>query len=105
MGPDGALWFVEIAAGQIGRLTTDGRIREFPLPRRDSRPHAIAADPAGGCWFTEWGANRVGHITEEGDIDLFDLPAPSREPHGVAVTADGTVWVALETGSIASLAS
>ncbi|MGW5015856.1 hypothetical protein ACWEOR_27810, partial [Micromonospora chalcea] len=30
-GVDGALWFVEIAAGQVGRITPDGRIDEFPL--------------------------------------------------------------------------
>ncbi|WP_330160952.1 hypothetical protein [Nocardiopsis tropica] len=103
-GADGALWFVEIGAGQVGRLTPDGDVREFPLPRRDSRPHAITADPAGGCWFTEWGANRIGHVTAEGEIDLVDLPTPRSEPHGIAVTADGAVWAALENGSLARLA-
>ncbi|MET7857550.1 hypothetical protein ABZS81_10015 [Streptomyces sp. NPDC005318] len=44
-GPDGALWFVEIGAGQIGRITPDGRTTEFPLPDRTSRPHAITHKP------------------------------------------------------------
>ena len=101
---DGAIWFVEIAAGQIGRIGPDGRIEEFPLPDRDARPHAIIADPtAGGCWFTEWAAGRIGHITPNGKIDEYDLPTPSSEPHGLTVAGDGTLYVALETGLLARL--
>ncbi|MFJ9847586.1 hypothetical protein ACIRYZ_45655 [Kitasatospora sp. NPDC101155] len=103
-GADGALWFVEIGAGQIGRIGTDGRINEFPLPDRGSRPHAIAADPVrGGCWFTEWGAGRVGFITPAGMISEYDLQDPGSEPHGLAVDPDGAVHVALETGAILRL--
>jgi virginiamycin B lyase len=96
--PD-AVWFVEILAGQIGRIDPAGSLREFPLPDRDARPHAIAADPAGGCWFTEWAADRVGHISEAGEFEHLTLP-PGSEPHGLTVGADGAVWVALENRGI-----
>jgi virginiamycin B lyase len=94
---------VEIIAGQVGRITPDGRIQEFPLPNRAAKPHAIVADPAGGCWFTEWAANRIAHVSPQGAVRHYDLPTPASEPHGITVAADGTVWAALETGAAAHL--
>ena len=99
-----ALWFVEIAAGQIGRISTDGEIEEIPLPDRTAKPHAIAAASAGDCWLTEWGANRIGHITVTGEIVEYDLPSPSSEPHGITVGPDSALWVALETGGVVRVA-
>ena len=103
VGPDDAVWFVAILAGQVGRITVGGDITEFPLPDRTARPHAIAAGPDGHCWFTEWGSGRVGRIGASGAIDGFALPNPASEPHGIAVAPDGTVWVALEIGAIGAL--
>ena len=31
-GPDGALWFTELAANRIGRITTSGSLTEYPVP-------------------------------------------------------------------------
>jgi virginiamycin B lyase len=103
-GADRALWFAEILAGQIGRISPDGKISEFPLPDRAAKPHAIVADPSGGCWFTEWAANRIGHISPDGAFRHYDLPTPASEPHGLTVAPDGAVWAALETGAAARLA-
>ncbi|WP_313817233.1 virginiamycin B lyase [Citricoccus sp.] len=100
---DGAVWFAEIIAGQIGRMDRQGTITEFPLPDRSSKPHAVESDPAGGCWFTLWGSTQLGHIAEDGAMNLIDLPTPGSEPHGLAVAADGTVWVALEAGLVAEV--
>jgi virginiamycin B lyase len=38
VGSDGALWFTETAAGQIGRITIAGVITEFPIPTPSSNP-------------------------------------------------------------------
>jgi virginiamycin B lyase len=99
-----AMWFVEIAAGQIGRISRDGGIEEFPLPDRTAKPHAIVAVSVGDCWFTEWGANRIGRITTTGEIAEYDLPSPSSEPHGITAGPDAALWVALETGGVARIA-
>src|SRR5262249_41376545 len=40
-GPDGALWFTEQVGNQIGRITTDGKITEFPVPTANSGPLGI----------------------------------------------------------------
>lgn len=100
-----AIWFVEIIAGQVGRMALDGTVAEFPLPYRDAKPHAIIAGRDGTFWFTEWAGNRVGHITEAGAIQLYDLPTPASEPHGLTLGPDGAVWIALEKDRVARLES
>ncbi|MER6778023.1 MULTISPECIES: YciI family protein [unclassified Streptomyces] len=102
-GPDGALWFTEIAAGQIGRRTPDGWITEYPLPNRSARPHAATTDADGTAWFTEWGGNRVGSVISDGTVTVHDLPTPASEAHGITVGPDGALWTALETGALARI--
>jgi virginiamycin B lyase len=103
VGDDGAAWFTEILAGQIGRVDRSGAFTEFALPDRDAKPHAIAADPAGGYWFTLWATDQLGHIDPDGAFAFIDLPSGHSEPHGLAVAADGTVWVALESGALVAV--
>ncbi len=110
-----ALWFVEIAAGQLGRLTSAGEFTEYALPDRSAKPHAIVATGVGDCWFTEWAGNAVGHlivsetITERGAVTEPEavtehrLPSAASEPHGICRGPDGALWVALETGGVARL--
>jgi hypothetical protein len=37
-GPDGALWFTEFNANQIGRITPAGSITEYAVPTFDGEP-------------------------------------------------------------------
>lgn len=97
-----AVWFTEIAAGQIGRIDANGHIDELALPDRDARPHAILAHPDGRVMFTEWATARLGCITPAGDLRHVALPQAS-EPHGLTIAPDGAVWVALEIGSLVRL--
>lgn len=102
-GWDGSLWFAEIGAGRIGRLTT-GRagveITGFALPEADCRPHAVAVAPDGTCWFTEWATGRIGSVTPDGTITEHPLTHRNREPHGLAFGPDGTLYVAEEHSGI-----
>lgn len=95
-----AIWFVEIAAGQIGRMGLDFAVSEFGLGDRTAKPHAIAPAPSGDCWFTEWATNRVGRIAAAGAITEYAVPGSASEPHGIAVDDGGVVWVAMESGSV-----
>ena len=111
-GPDGAVWFTRngddrigriIIAGQVGRIDRDGKIEEFPLPDRTSKPHAVVATQDGGCWVTLWGSAELVRLDAVGNVvEQHQLGAGS-EPHGLAVAADGSVWVALETGVLAHI--
>ena len=44
-GPDGALWFTELTANKIGRITTAGVVTEYPIATANSQPDGIALGP------------------------------------------------------------
>jgi len=78
-GPDGNLWFTEIGPDEvgssIGRITTSGKITEFPLPSTHIFLSSITAGPDGNLWFTGIGTNNglsmIGMITPQGKIREF----------------------------------
>ena len=87
-GPDGNVWFAELGGDNIGRITPDGTITEFPLPVSNSQPFAIALGTDGAMWFTEAAGNRIGRI------EVQTAPPPDLTPPTVTITtpADGAVF-------------
>jgi RHS repeat-associated protein len=92
LGPDGNLWFTELGASQIGRLTPSGSFSEWATPTGSSSPWYIAAGPDGNVWFTENGANKVGRITPGGTITEFPIPTANSGPQGIVAGPDGNLW-------------
>jgi virginiamycin B lyase len=99
-GPDNALWFTEASAGKIGRITTDGKIREFPVSK-NANPSGIATGPDGALWFTEYclprgttcdGYNKIGRITTNGTITEFTIPTAAVAPRAITTGADRALW-------------
>ena len=71
-GSDGNLWFTELGASAIGRVTPAGAIREFPIASRDGPgPAGITVGRDGAMWFTHVAGNRIGRITTSGAITWF----------------------------------
>jgi virginiamycin B lyase len=101
VGPDGALWFTEEFAYNIGRITTSGQITEFHLPKPLVEPQVIAAGPDGALWFTAVLPNRaigsaIGRITTDGHFTWYDKGiANERFAYGIAPGPDGKMWFAL----------
>jgi virginiamycin B lyase len=90
LGPDGAVWFTEIATNAIGRLQPRTRtITTFPLPQ-PGQPTAIVNGPDGALWFTEYSGDRIGRITTGGQISEFSIPGAG--PWDIAVGPDGALW-------------
>ncbi len=95
-GPDGALWFTEssYAGNNIGRITTSGRVTEFPLVPVNSGPPSggITAGPDGALWFTEYGA--IGRITTSGQVTQFPVPTAvcCQSLFGITTGPDGALW-------------
>ena len=97
-GGDGALWFVEIVAGQLGRISADGgstssRCRTVRPARTRSSPtrRAGAGSPSGP-------PTASATSTPDGRITGHDLPTPGRRNRTASRSLpDGTVWAALET--------
>jgi len=104
-GPDGALWFCDNGAGQIGRMDlSTTKFHAFPLPRRDCQPIGIVTGPDGHLWFTEYAGHRVGRITVDGEVTEFNLPTTSAGPAGIIDGGDGNVWFAeTDVAQIASI--
>src|SRR2546423_423289 len=101
-GPDGNLWFTENEGGKIGRITTAGRITEFPLA--GSFPGGITAGPDGNLWYTLENGNAIGRITPGGSITLFPLPGTCGKYHtcapwSITTGPDGNLWYTEEIGN------
>jgi streptogramin lyase len=103
-GPDGHLWYMNGAAGRVGRISTSGEVEEFSLPSRATFLESqITAGPDGNVWFTETEPNMIGRITPAGQITEFHVPEYGA-PDGITTGPDGAIWAALRGGAIARVA-
>ncbi|MGA7200446.1 MAG: hypothetical protein WBX26_01345, partial [Candidatus Cybelea sp.] len=93
VGSDKALWFPELQAAAIGRITTTGKVTAYSKGiTPGSKPYWIAAGPDGALWFTELGG-RIGRITTKGKVTEFTHGiTPTEEPVGIAAGPDGAMW-------------
>jgi hypothetical protein len=89
-GPDGALWFSELRANKIGRLTTGGAYTEYPAP---GGPVGITTGPDGALWFVEFSGNKIGRMTTTGQVtDEYPISTPKSGALQMAVGPDDALW-------------
>jgi virginiamycin B lyase len=96
VGADGALWFVETGTNQIGRITIDGEVTEYPVPTEeaiDPTQGFVGLGPDGAIWFNEDLVNKLGRITPDGTITEYDLPEGTGGIRQMVAGADGNLWV------------
>jgi virginiamycin B lyase len=92
-GPDGALWFTQVGANRIGRMTTDGVVaNEWTAPTPNSQPDGIAIGPDHSVWFAEVLGNKIGRLRPGGAIVEYSVPTEDSRPTEVAIGPDGHVW-------------
>ena len=91
-GSDGALWFTENTADQVGRVTTTGGFTELAPPTAFSSPAGIAPGPDGALWFTEQTTSRIGRVTTGGSFTEYPIPTPDSLPADIAAGPDGALW-------------
>ncbi len=90
-GPDGALWFTEWYALNIGRISTDGVITEYPIPSGGAHSlTSITAGPDGALWYTDSGA--IGRVTTDGAITVYPLPVATNLANSITAGPDGALW-------------
>jgi streptogramin lyase len=113
MGPDGNLWFASSASdgagdAAIGRMTPNGQVTFFSVPRNFLTFGGLTTGPDGNLWFTERESGvtageqpAVGEITPSGVLTLHNIPVGTTlDPNrGVGVGAaastiapDGSLW-------------
>jgi streptogramin lyase len=66
VGPDGAIWFAEMAGNRIGRVTMSGAVTQFDVPTRQGVPFGVSPGRDGNIYFTELIGNKVGRIQLRG---------------------------------------
>ncbi len=94
--PDGDLWFAEMAANKIGRISIKGEIKEYSVPTADSQPYGVAIGPDKAIWFTESAKDKIGRLDPTtGKIDEFPLPTAKELPRDLTVGPDGNLWFSL----------
>ena len=79
-GPDGAMWFTEVEANQIGRITTAGTVTEISAGLANSQPVGIASGPDGNMWVALSFSNQIARSS-----GLVAVPALS--PAGLLMAA------------------
>ncbi len=97
LGSDGNMWFTERAADQIGRVTPDGVVSEFPLGGGSHGPTAIAAGPDGALWFTQSASGAIGRITTDGEVTEFHVGSASTD---IVLGPDGNLWFSEDSSAI-----
>src|SRR2546425_1128009 len=91
-GPDGSLWFTEMLANRIGRITTAGAITQFNIPTAQSSPRNIVEGSDGNLWFTENNASQIGRVTVSGIFKEYPTTTSESGPRGIATGPDGNLW-------------
>jgi streptogramin lyase len=93
-GPDGNLWFTEIAGNAIGQITPSGVATEFDTGLSSAAGvYGLAAGPDGSLWFAEQNRSQIGRISTAGAIsELSNGISPVAAPNQVAVGSDGNIW-------------
>src|SRR3989441_1876641 len=91
-GPDGSLWFTEMLANRLGRITTAGAITQFNIPTAQSSPRNIVEGADGNLWFTENNASQIGRVTVSGIFKEYPTTTSESGPRGIATGPDGNLW-------------
>src|SRR6266568_4968632 len=89
VGPDGAIWFVETTANQLGRLDRSGIVTEIGIPGFVGFPEGITTGPDGNLWFTEYNGS-IGRLQLPGTWTQFLTGFTG--PATITAGPDGNVW-------------
>ena len=87
------MWFAELQAGKIGRITAAGAITEFAIPTPASRPDVVTAGADGNVWFIE-NIGKIGRVTPTGSITEFPVTSSAAFPVGIVTGHDRNLWFA-----------
>ena len=103
-GPDGAMWFVDgipPKPTKLGRLTTAGSVKYFPLPVGTAgligdATEGIVSGADGALWVPDQiDPTRIFRVTTTGTVTTYDLPSCGTshlEPIGITRGPKRQIW-------------
>jgi virginiamycin B lyase len=95
--PDGSLWIANMTAGTIERLSPQGALTSYALPRSGA-PTSVAVAPDGSVWATEPITGTIGEIAPGGAVSEHALAGAdpegfgNAEPFSIVLGPDGALW-------------
>lgn len=111
-GSGNVLWFTD-SVGRVGRIDTDGVIREFPIVRQivpgklQGPESPVVMGPDRDLWFIV--GQRIGRMTLSGHAKSFTPPSSYRQPEAwrgrggldsLATGPEGNLWFTRESGEV-----
>ena len=94
-GPDGALWFTELNANTVGRITTDGALTEYPVA---GGPVGITVGKDDQLYVDLFTAKAVDRVSLDGEVTgHWDLPGAGG-PLQITTGFGLDVWVTDSSG-------
>ncbi len=90
-GPDGNIWFTELATGRIGRRSPSGEVVEFSLPA-GAEPRGITAGADLNLWITDAARDLIIRMTPGGAVTEFPIPTRGGRPEQIIAGPDGNIW-------------
>lgn len=105
-GPDGALWFTEQNHERIGRMTINGELQEFVIPRPKwttassdyPQPRFITSGPENSMWFSDPGDSSIGRITMAGEVTEYPVLVNNEgtTPNEITLGPENVLWFSEE---------
>ncbi len=92
--PSGAIWISERNSGNIGRLSPNSSLVEFPLPAGpDALPQGTVVSPLGNLYIAEQGVGAIARLNRHtGHVTEFTIPTADSAPVGLALGSDGAYY-------------
>jgi len=91
-GPDGNVWFTDLATNQVGKVTPCGVVIEYSV---SGPPSFITSATDGNMWFSI-PSIRIGRITPAGSVREFPVDVRAEFLVGAP---DGNVWFLTNKGA------
>ena len=86
-GPDGAVWYGDTLAHQIGRVDRQGDITKINI---GGDANGIASGSDGNLWVAE--GNQLERITPAGVVTTFAIPFQFNSAGSITAGPDGALW-------------
>lgn len=90
-GPDGNLWFIDVITRELGRITPQGVVTEFP-----TTPIGLLDDittgPDGSLWFAS--QTEIGQISSQGVLSEYGPITSGGPAYRITTGPDGNLWFA-----------
>lgn len=89
--PDGTIWTASANENVIARISPDGKIRKWAMPK-DAAPSHLLEEPDGTFWVAQLGGFKVSRFDPQSG-ELTEWADAARRPTAFVKRADGTLWL------------